>query len=133
MIYFNTEEGRGPRGATETGSNHEAAETVDQTRGIEVEDQADPDAAHAQIRLQLRLVRRQNGRDRLHLQNDLAIHHNVGAKTLAYLGAFVRHRDANLPLKREAGVIKFEAPALLINGFQETAPRVTVELRSPER
>ena len=130
---FNTEDVRGPRSATEASSDYESPEAVDQSRSIEVEDQAHTDAAHPQLGLQLRLVRRQDGRRRLDLKNDFAIHDDIRAKSLADGHSLVCHRDTYLPLEWQTDLMEFVTQALLVNRLQQTRASVPVDLDCRDR
>ena len=124
----NTEDLRGPRCATEAYSNYELPEAVDQSRSIEVEDQAHTDAAHPQIGLQLGLVGGQDGSCCLDFKNDLAIHDDIRTKSVADGHSLVCHRDSYLPLEWQTGPMELVTQALLVNRLQEARACMPVDL-----
>ncbi len=60
------------------GLHHVAPQAINQASRMEVQNQADTDAAHAEIGVQLRFVHRQDRSDGFDFQDDLASHHNIG-------------------------------------------------------
>ena len=125
---FNTEDGRGPLRATEVLLNHEAAEAVSQTCGVEVEDEADRDSAHSQVGLQLGFVCGDDGGDRLDLENDLAAHDDVGSEAFSNGFAFVGDGDGDLQFERQVGLMELVAETLLVDRFQQASANVSMNL-----
>ncbi len=60
-----------------------AANAVGQAARIEIQNQPDMQSAHAQIGMQLCLMRRQDGSDSLDLENHLACDDDIGPEALA--------------------------------------------------
>ncbi len=116
--FFNTEDVRGPRWATESASNYETPEPVDQSAGVEVEEQAHMDAAHPQIGLQLGLMRWRDGSRCFDLQNDFAIHDDIRAKSFADGHSFICYRDTHLPFEWQTSLAELVTQALLVNRLQ---------------
>jgi hypothetical protein len=75
-------------------------------------------AAHPEIDVKLRLVRRQDRGNGLDLQNDLTGHDDIGAEPVTDAGALVRDRNGSLPLERYPGLPQFVRQALLVHRFQ---------------
>ena len=65
------------------GLHHVTPQVVNQASRMEVQNQADADAAHAEIGVQLRFVHRQDHSDGFDLQDDLASHNDIGLESLA--------------------------------------------------
>src|SRR6185312_12994490 len=81
---FTTEEVRGARGATEASLDDEASEAVHQATGVEVQQQADANAAHAKVGQQLRFVCRDDCGHGFDFDNDSVVHNDVGTKALLH-------------------------------------------------
>jgi hypothetical protein len=125
----NTEDGRGPLWATEVLLDYVSTEAVGQTRGVEVEDEAYADAAHPQVGLQLGFVCRDDGGDRLDLENDLLVCDDVCSKAFADRDALVGDGDGDdLSVERQAGLVEFVAEALLVDRLQQASADVSMDL-----
>src|SRR3984957_17212514 len=74
---FNTEDGRGPRWATEDHLNHKAAQAVGEFGCVEVEYHTDGNATHPQVCEQLSFMDRQEGHDGFYFANDLTCYDDV--------------------------------------------------------
>lgn len=76
---FNTERTK-DHGAARSGSDDKSAKAVLQQPGMEIEKQADAQAAHAEIGQHLRVVCGNEFGNRFDFNDHLAIHENVGAE-----------------------------------------------------
>jgi len=112
---------------TETTKNHGAArsilddkspQAVLQQPGMEIEQQAEAQAAHAKVGQDLSVMRRQDIRNSFDFNDQLPIHKNVGAEPFVELDAFVGHRNSGLPFEGNSRLLQLMAEAALINGFQ---------------
>ncbi|HEY1934979.1 MAG TPA: hypothetical protein VGG99_23495 [Acetobacteraceae bacterium] len=105
----NTEDHGGPRRRLDDKS----AETVFQTGRVEIQQEAEAEAAHSQVGEQFRLVHRSDGSDRLDFQDDLAVNHDIGPEAFLELASLVDYRDPDLTLERNPCSLEFEAKATL--------------------
>lgn len=105
-----------------------AAETIHQAGCIEIQQQADPDAAHAEIGAQLHLVHRQNRRNRLDFQDKLLGHDNIRLETVPDLLALIEHRNGDLSYERNARPPQLDAQTLFIDRFKQAGARVAMHL-----
>ena len=85
---------------------------------MEIEQQADTEAAHDQIGQHLRIVCRSKHGDCFDFNDHLVIDQNVGTEAFIELDALVRDRNSDLPLKGDSGLLQLMTQAALINGFQ---------------
>ena len=124
---------RSRRCSSGAGSHDVAAQAFGQAAGVEIQDQADADAAHAQILVQSRFMGRQDGRNSLDLKNRLARDNDVHPEAIADRYALGDDRDRNLTLAWYARLPQFMAQALLVDQFEQSPPRVAMDLdRQPD-
>ncbi len=91
---------------TETTKNHGAARSISDDKSpqailqqprMEVEQQAETQAAHAEVGQNLSVMRRQEIRNCFDFNDQLPVHENVRAKAFVELDAFVDNRDSGMP------------------------------------
>ena len=95
---------------------------------MEIEQQAEAQAAHAEVGQDLGVVRRQDIRDSLDFNDQLSIHENVCAKAFVELDTFVGNRNSGLPLEGNFRLLQLMAKSAFINGFQQARSRQLMHL-----
>jgi hypothetical protein len=116
---FNTKSTK-DHGAARSDSDDESAQAVLQQSGMEIEKQADAQAAHAEIGQDLRVVCRHKLGNRFDFNDHLVIDENVGAEAFVELDALVCDRNSDLPLKGDSSLRQLMTQAALVYGFQHT-------------
>jgi hypothetical protein len=86
------------------------------------------ESAHAQVGVQLRLMRRQDGGNRFDLEDDLACNNDVSSEPLSDRHGFVDDRDGNLSFEWNAPFAQLMAQALLVNGLKRARTRIPMRL-----
>ena len=113
--------------------HHEASYAVLEQRGIEIEQQADVIAAHAEIGQKLCFMDRQQFIDGLDLEDKFPLNDDIGAEASIHCNFFIDDGYIDLPLKCDARPLEFVAETFLINGFQQSRTHTPVKLdRQPD-
>jgi hypothetical protein len=114
---FNTEITKN-HGAARSGSDDKSPQAVLQQPHMEIKQQAEAQAAHAQVGQDLGVMRRQDIRNSFDFNDQLPVHENVRAKAFVELDAFVSNGNSRLPLEGASRLLQLMTEAALINGFQ---------------
>ena len=72
-------------------------------------------------------MRRQNGCNRLYLQDNLVTYDDVGGESFANPCSLVGYRDASLAFECTTGLTKFVTETLFIDRFQQAWSGVSVD------
>ena len=105
-----------------------APQAVFQSQGIEIHQQTDTVPAHAQVGQKLRFMDRQQFVDSLDFDNQFARNDDVGAEANVHRNAFIDNGYIGLAFEFDAGALKFEAEASLIDRFEQSRSHVPMQL-----
>jgi hypothetical protein len=95
---------------------------------MEIEQQAEAQAAHAEVSQDLCVMRRQDTRNSFDFNDQLPIHENIRAKPFVELDAFIGNRNSGLPFESDPRLLQLMAQAAFINRFQHAGSRQPMHL-----
>jgi hypothetical protein len=122
--FFNTEEERGPRWATEkrAPSSDEALQAVFQTKRVDDEQQANRKTAHAQIGLQLHGICRQQCWDRFDFQDNGLVRRDIGPESKRQRFALIHRWNTDFAPYPNAGTLQLPAQRSGVEQLQQSGP-----------
>ena len=99
-----------------------ALDAFSQVLDVKIVQQAELDARHPQVGVQLELVCAEKLVGRLDFDHDLLVDEDVDAKGRIQRTTLVAHRDGHLAQVGQACLLELAAERLLIHSFQQAGP-----------